>query len=160
MKLVSTKSNIMLLKTQIQEIEKSLDHFNKTNTEVSEKGVDWHLDHTLRVINGISGILIESKPEDYKWKFNFYKTAILLKGSIPRGKGKAPKRVVATSEIIKTDVVNQIEIAKNLLPQLKKLPKKSNFNHPYFGMLNLKETQKFLKIHTNHHLKIINDIIA
>jgi hypothetical protein len=33
------------------------------------------------------------------------------------------------------------------------------FEHPYFGKLKLKETIRFLEIHTQHHLDIIRDII-
>jgi len=31
--------------------------------------------------------------------------------------------------------------------------------HPMFGHLNLKATKKMLKLHTRHHIDIINDII-
>jgi hypothetical protein len=33
------------------------------------------------------------------------------------------------------------------------------FEHPYFGKLKLKETIRFLEIHTTHHLSIIEDIV-
>lgn len=36
--------------------------------------------------------------------------------------------------------------------------KNAFFEHPLFGVLNKKDTMKFLKMHTTHHLKIIQDI--
>ena len=33
------------------------------------------------------------------------------------------------------------------------------FTHPIFKNLNKKQTIKFLKLHTNHHIKIVNDIL-
>ena len=42
---------------------------------------------------------------------------------------------------------------------MKELHANSNFKHPYFGVLNLKMTKRFLEIHTNHHLKIIKEIL-
>lgn len=33
------------------------------------------------------------------------------------------------------------------------------FKHPYFGNLNVKDAIKMLKLHTRHHIDIINDII-
>jgi hypothetical protein len=45
------------------------------------------------------------------------------------------------------------------LNQLEKINKNQFIEHPYFGHLNKKETEKFLYIHTLHHLKIIKDLI-
>ncbi|MFN8364825.1 MAG: hypothetical protein U0T78_06125 [Cloacibacterium normanense] len=38
---------------------------------------------------------------------------------------------------------------------IKNLPSQSYIEHPYFGHLDVKQTLKFLKIHTQHHLKIV-----
>ena len=40
------------------------------------------------------------------------------------------------------------------------LDKNTHFPHPFFGILNKKETENFLVLHTKHHLMIINDILA
>ena len=101
-----------------------------------------------------------SNPKDYKWKFNFVRTYIFVKNEIPRGKAKAPKSVVPEEIITKDDILLKIEKAKEKIANLKNLPRKANFNHPYFGNLNLKQTIKFLNLHIEHHLKIINDILS
>ena len=84
---------------------------------------------------------------------------VFTTGKIPRGKIRAPKVVtpfdVATAEELKS----KIEIAKNNISKLNNLPKNSFFKHPFLSNLNLKQTEKFLAIHTKHHLKIIEDIL-
>ena len=140
-------------------IEQKVSNNDIINHKISSKGVHWHIDHSLKVINRVVNSFKKANPENYKWKFNFIRTFILVKGSIPRGKGKAPKSVVNESIIVLTDIENQLKEAKKLILELDSLPKNSNFNHPYFGVLNLRMTKLFLKIHTNHHLKIISDIL-
>lgn len=140
-------------------LEQKVSPTDSTNLKISSKGVHWHIDHSLKVINGVVNSLKKSNSENYQWKFNVTRTFILVKGSIPRGKGKAPKSVVNDSTIVLTDIENQLIEAKKLILELGSLPKNSNFNHPYFGVLNLRMTKLFLKIHTRHHLKIISDIL-
>lgn len=149
----------MKLEQIISTLEQKIAHFDAINLKVSSKGVDWHIDHSLRVIVGIIQTLKKSNPTDYQWKFNAIRTYVLTKGSIPRGKGKAPQSVVNNEKIMIDDVLAQLEKAKTLVSELDTLHQKSNFKHPYFGLLNLRMTKRFLKIHTNHHLKIIEDIV-
>ncbi len=133
------------------------DSFNKT---ISLTGIDWHIDHSLKVIVGVCTMLQSSNPEEFKWNFNFTKLLIFTTKTIPRGKAKAPKSVVASEKITSTLLKTEYDNAMKLLQNSKNLPEKSNFKHPYFGLLNRNETLKFLKIHTNHHLKIMVDIKA
>jgi len=149
----------MVLKNELKLIEEYLEKFHQSKTEVSSKGVDWHLDHSLKVINGVCVALEKSDPNLYQWKFNTTRMFVFLVKHFPRGKAKAPKRVLPPEIILKEDISKQIVIAKEKLKNIVNLPSKSNFIHPYFGMLNLKQTQKFLQLHTIHHLKICKDII-
>jgi hypothetical protein len=81
------------------------------------------------------------------------------RNNIPRGKAKAPKQVLPVDAIAIEDLQNKLALAKSNIALLEKLHKNSFFTHPYFGDLNLKAAIWFLKLHTQHHLKIVNDII-
>ncbi|MEO6537569.1 MAG: hypothetical protein ABIT07_13030, partial [Ferruginibacter sp.] len=78
---------------------------------------------------------------------------------IPRGRAKAPKVVQPVGEINAEDITGILQQTKLNINSLKDMKDNHYFAHPYFGKLNLKPTIKFLRIHTHHHLKIINDII-
>lgn len=149
----------MSIDKSIDVIEKSIPFFEKKHINSSSVNVAWHLDHSLKVINSVSNALIQSKPENYKPTFSFLKSYIFLTKKIPRGKARAPKNVVSTSEISPKNLEMQLERAKFNLQEIKKLPSKSHFPHPLFGMLPLKKSLIFLAIHTNHHLKIVEEII-
>ncbi len=146
--------------TLVTELEKNVAFKDNLNLKVSQATVSWQIDHCLKVINSVCEALKSSNPEEYKWKFNHIRTLIFFKGSIPRGKVKAPKTVQSYDTITLENLNDQIVITKILLQEIKQLPAKSNFTHPFFGVLNLKQTVKFLNLHTNHHVKIIKDIIS
>ena len=149
----------MPLTNQLTVIEQAITHADKINTTVSQKSVDWHLDHSLRVIIGICKTLNQSNPDEYKWKFNKLRLIIFTKGSIPRGKGRAPKSVLPKDVITIEEIQQQLNEAKQLVISINELPKKSNFKHPLFGLLHRDKSIKFMEMHTQHHLNIINDII-
>ena len=149
----------MLLEKQFAEIEKLIDKASLENKAISKKGIDWHLDHTLKVLINVPKALKKSESSSYKSTFNFWRFVIFTLNWIPRGKGKAPKHVRSFEEIKYEDLILQFEEAKKQLESIEELSPKSNFKHPYFGVLNLKQTKKFLRLHTEHHLKICRDIL-
>lgn len=143
----------------LDQIESHIPHLEKRNDKISLSTIGWQLDHSLLVINAVIGQLKSSNPEFYKWKFKWIRLFIRITNKIPRGKVRVPKSVkpidVATVEELKV----KLEQARQNISALKTLNKNSYFTHPFFGDLNLKPTIWFLKLHTNHHLKIVNDII-
>ncbi len=143
----------------IKLLEEKIPMMDAANTQISSAKVGWHIQHSLLVVNSIINGLKQSDPNTYRWKFNLNKTLIFTLGKIPRGKGKAPKVVQPQAEMSKELLLESVEKAKNSIAELNNVHKNQYFLHPYFGHLNLKPTIKFLKIHTKHHLKIINDIL-
>ena len=138
--------------------EHSLVH-HKINSKVSNASVGWHIEHSLKVIIQIVEAVEKSNANEYKWKFNFKRYLIWAINHIPRGTGKAPKVVLPEGEITVESLEHSIAKSRAVLGKIDKLKQNNYFKHPYFGDLNLKPTIKFLGLHTNHHLKIINDII-
>lgn len=143
----------------LNQIESHIPHHEKGNEQVSQSTIGWQLDHSLLVFNGVIAQMKSSNPDNYKWQFKWIRFYIQITNKIPRGKVRAPKTVnpleVASIEDLKT----KLEQARKGITELQTLHKNSYFTHPFFGDLNLKTTIWFLKLHTNHHLKIVNDII-
>ena len=143
----------------IEVLAEKVQHAEKINPAVSSSSVGWHVQHSLMVISGITNQLKKSDPFQYKYSFNKLRTLVFLMNKIPRGKGKSPSVVNPAELYSASNLQAMVESSKIVVKELKTFPKHSHFNHPYFGMLHLNSSLKFLNIHTHHHLKIIKDIV-
>ncbi|MDP5100441.1 MAG: hypothetical protein NWQ09_03865 [Nonlabens sp.] len=149
---------IKKLDSQLQILVQYIEAGDKKNTAVSQAGTYWHVEHCLKILDGIVTVLEKSSPADYKPKFSFLKFFIMNTGYIPRGKARAPKETVPESVSSKSTLIAMQEQVRLQLLKINALPANSCFKHPFFGWLNKKETVKFMGIHTKHHLKIMSDI--
>ena len=132
---------------------------NQSNTAISEAAVGWHIEHSLLVIKQITATVAQSEPKLYKSKFNVKRFFVFLTKTIPRGKAKAPKVVIPVDEITIETLQESLKNTYQAITYLKDCEEHQYFMHPFFGQLNKKQTIKFLAIHTEHHLKIIRDIL-
>jgi len=140
-------------------LENHITNLEKTNSKVSNSTIGWQIDHCLLVINGVISQLEISNQAEYQSKFNWNRFVVFTTGKIPRGKIRAPKAVTPVDVASLEDLKTKMEIAKKNVQKLNNLPKNSFFKHPFLNNLNVKQTEKFLAIHTNHHLKIIQEIL-
>lgn len=141
------------------QLENHIPNLEKTNPNVSISTVGWQIDHCLLVINGIISQLEISNPTAFQPKWNFPKFMVFTTGKIPRGKAKAPKVVMPIQVATQNELKAKLEAAKNNVLKLDSFSENQFFNHPFFKDLNVKQTKRFLTIHTKHHLKIIEDIL-
>ena len=142
------------LQAQLNEMEGYTGRITETNTAVSKASVGWHIAHNLKVIHSILGALDISDPAAYKKSFSWKKELVYFTGRIPRGKAKAPKNVIPEEKFSADGLQEQICSARERIEEIPKLPKNA-----FFGHIKRDETPKFLLIHTEHHLKIIRDIL-
>ncbi|MDH7446984.1 DUF1569 domain-containing protein [Aquimarina sp. 2201CG14-23] len=148
------------MESQLYDIAYLIQFRDSIKTHVSEVPIAWHLDHSLKVINRIHDILKNSDPMVYEKRFNLARSFSFTLGYIPRGKARSPAAVLPPKEIRTEDILAQLEKARNNIKELEVLDPNSNFVHPVFGQLNTRQSKRFLKVHTKHHLKIIRDILG
>lgn len=143
----------------INTLESHIENHNLSKPKVSKSDIAWHIDHSLKVVNNVIIALQNSDPDTFKNNFSFLGKVFFTLGFFPRGKAKAPKHVKPTEIILKEDLYKQIQQAKTNIESINSLNKNAYFKHPLFGRVNKKRVPHFLILHTNHHLKIINDIL-
>jgi len=144
----------------LNQLEAKISNGENLNPAISKGSVAWHIEHSLLTINLIINALIQSNPKNFKWKFSFIRMVVLLTKKIPRGKAKSPKVVLPHENISNESLVRHLLLTKDSIMNLESLSKDKYFTHPYFGDLKLNQTIRFLEIHTQHHLEIIEDIIS
>ena len=141
------------------ELEALIPHMDRKTDEVSAASVGWHIDHTARTINVMFNELNGSDPEQYRSEFNFLRTVILTIGFIPRGAGTAPDTYQAAAPLTENTIRLQLAAARQNISSLYDLPEQAHYDHPAFGVINRDQAVQVLAIHTNHHLKIVQDIL-
>ena len=151
------KNNLAAL---LDQLENHIPFSESMNFSVSQSSVGWQIEHSLLTINGIITAIQNSNPKEYSWQLSFIKWVILATKKIPRGKAKAPKVVVPKEGITIADLELHLAKARDAIKALEFVSKNHFFKHPYFGNLKKKQTILFLEIHTQHHLKIIHDIVS
>lgn len=143
----------------IRELEERIPYHDTLNDKVSSSHVGWHIEHALLTINKIIADCKKSNPKDYKWRFKLPRILVFTWNKIPRGRAKSPQVVIPKEYDINT-LKEHVQLTKMNLQDLPNISSDQYFNHPFFGDLKKAQTIQFLKIHTNHHLEIITDIIT
>ncbi len=148
----------MNFEKELRQLEEYIPEARTKSETVSTTDVGWHLDHSMQVLIKITQALERSNPDVSRPTFNISWQFVKLRG-IPRGVGKSPKQVAPEKPKSIEELNEQLRQTHGILRKLPSLHPKNHFEHPYFGKMNLKNTQKFMRIHTRHHLNIIDEIL-
>jgi len=147
------------LKVKLDEVASYIAVCDSKNQEVSEAAVAWHMDHIFLVVNQVYKNLKQSEESNYKTKFNMKRSFVFTFNTMPRGKATAPEAARPKENVAINTLQMHYDEALATVEKLPSLPEKKHFNHPVLGTMNRDKTLKFLTIHTEHHLKIIRDIL-
>ena len=142
----------------LEQLEKNVPNYEMLNEKVSQSPIWWHIEHSLLSISKVTDSIINSNPTEYKWEYNFIRIVVLTMKKIPRGRAKSPEIVNPKEKLDSNTLLAHITETRAKIESLKDVPRDKFFKHPFFGHLKLNQTIKFLEIHTQHHLNIIEDI--
>ena len=148
------------IKNQLRQVINYVEQRDFLDTTISTVSVAWHIDHTLKVVNNIAKTLENSNPDHFKSAFNPRRLAVFASGKMPRGVGKAGPSVTPPNHISNDSLHFQFENALLAVDKMYRLRENHHFEHPVFGRLNRNQTLRFIEIHNNHHMDIIDDILA
>ena len=143
----------------LNHLEAQIENYSSLNKTISEGNVGWHIVHSCLVIDSVCGAVCKSDPTKFIKKFSMKAFFVMLFNAIPRGKAKAPSFTIPSEELSPASILKSIQASRASIAALSKADKNQYFNHPFFGNLHTADTFKFLAVHTNHHLKIIKDIV-
>lgn len=122
-----------------------------------------HLDHLMRVAASIAELIMATDAAPLSRGINVVGRLILSVGRIPRGRAAAPERFRAerTDGAALLDALGRLEasvariaadgVARRRVPTVK---------HPRFGGLTPPQALRFMAVHNDHHLRIIDDILG
>ena len=132
--------------------------------DVDERVSAWspaeHIDHLLKVTKSVLDRL--PSQEALPRGINVIGRAILALGWIPRGKGRSPERLTATRCTVEelqarlARVNAAVDAADAATIDAARIP---SVPHPRFGGLTPPQALRFITVHTEHHLKIVRDIL-
>lgn len=122
-----------------------------------------HIDHNVKVAAAIVGRLLDDGAARGDRGVSAIGRLILAVGRIPRGKGKAPERVFGARQTAAElhASLDKLEAKLALLTDRHLAASRGPIvPHPRFRGLLPAQALRFLAIHTDHHLRIVADILA
>ncbi|MBX2827857.1 MAG: hypothetical protein KTR22_06825 [Flavobacteriaceae bacterium] len=144
----------------LDEIEIKIPARDSLNEDISKVPVAWHLDHSLKTINGIYDAMNASNPDNFRGSINAIRILSLSMGFIPRGRAQSPESVLPPEHIETKDLYSQLKEARENMVKAFHLDENAHFEHPVFGTISRGNALRFIEVHTEHHLKIMRDILG
>jgi len=117
-----------------------------------------HCEHALLAIRGIAESMATSLPGAEPQKITLVGRVVLAARRIPRGKGVSPTSVLPAPTISTEALQALAAYARAACAQIPELPRQAWWRHHLFGVLHRDLAQRFIRIHTEHHLRIIAEV--
>lgn len=127
---------------------------------VSAWSVGMHVHHCALSMIGTARQVARSTPPPPRRRRSLLATVLLRIGRIPRGRANAIDAIRPRENVDGVELRAQLDECERLLADLEQSDSRAWFEHFVFGVLPRDQAVRFLRIHNDHHLRIIADILA
>jgi len=125
--------------------------------QVSAWSAGMHVQHCALVMLEVAGALASSAPPP-AGRPSVLGHVLLRLGRIPRGRAKSPATVRPPERVDPAEVTGLLEKAERALRDVEGMAPAAWFRHFAFGTLRRDRALRFVRIHNDHHLRIVEDI--
>ncbi|NQV72541.1 hypothetical protein HQ496_05420 [bacterium] len=127
---------------------------------ISKWSVGQHIEHSLIAISGMILALRKEHPGTGSRAPNVYRDSVMEAKQFPRGAIEAPA-ISRPSESPDQKFLQRMLIkTSNRVGNPLEISQKATLIHPIMNVMYRDEAIEFMTIHTEHHLKIIRDILS
>lgn len=122
-----------------------------------------HFDHTIKVAHSILTLLAKPGIAAAPTGINLIGRVVLAVGWIPRGRGKSPERLrgaAVTMAELEANLAGLEAVIETVAGRTDAPSHIPIVRHPLFGGLTHNQALRFVAIHTDHHLKIVETCLG
>jgi hypothetical protein len=140
-----------------------LDNFTNSalvgRDSISKWSVGQHIEHSLIAISGMILALRKEHPGTGSRAANLYRDTVMQSKEFPRGAIEAPAISRPSDNPSQEFLARLILKTRNRLGNPLAISEKATLIHPIMDVMYRNEALEFMTIHTEHHLKIIREIL-
>lgn len=142
----------------LEELRTWVEHAGLTVSAVSKWSVGMHLHHCCLAMAGVCKALASADAPPPEKKSSMAASIIFSSGRIPRGSAKASDTVIPRPDFSRSELLELLDACERGLREANGLDSSAWFEHSFFGVLTRDKALKFVRMHNDHHLKIIADV--
>ena len=135
-----------------------VDRRESLHAPTSSWNVGQQIEHCCLVIGGVHDALQRSQPPVPRAKISLVRRGVFLTGRIPQGRAQAPRSVHPEPAPARAHLDACLQQARQQVEAIRAMAPDAWFKHFVFDVLKRDEALRFLQIHTDHHLRIIQQI--
>jgi len=154
------------IRTQIEQMKKAFSETEEDLAAITVPRSSWcaaaHFDHIIKVAHGTLLILAKPEPPAAPRGLNLIGRLLLALGWMPRGRAQSPDRLrgsAVTLEELQASLAELENVLERVASRTVTRPNMPILRHPTFGGLTHAQALRFVRIHTDHHLKIVQKLI-